>query len=123
MSGDDGWYDESAGPLVRPYTITNGRTPTDDAQLDLSTQVMALRSELVPAGLGPEHVTVLHECLSPVSLAEIAAHMKLPLGVVRVLCGDLIEWGLVITRSPSDRPAEQPDLEILQAVLDGLINY
>ncbi|MEJ3653143.1 DUF742 domain-containing protein [Actinomycetes bacterium KLBMP 9759] len=123
MNGDDGWYDESAGPLVRPYTITNGRTPTESAQLDLSTQVMALRSERNPAGLGPEHVAVMQQCLLPVSLAEIAAHLKLPLGVVRVLCGDLIEWGLVITRSLTDHPAEQPDLEILQAVLDGLINY
>ena len=37
MTDDDGWYDESAGPLVRPYTITNGRTPADDERLDLST--------------------------------------------------------------------------------------
>ena len=56
MSGDDGWYDEAAGPLVRPYTITSGRTPADSARLDLSTQVMTLRSEQEPAGLGPEHL-------------------------------------------------------------------
>ena len=123
MNGDDGWYDESAGPLVRPYTITNGRTPTDSARLDLSTQVMALSSEQKPAGLSPEHLAVLRLSRPPVSIAEIAAHMKLPLGVVRVLCGDLIEWGLVITRSPTDYPAQEPDLETLQAVLDGLIRY
>jgi hypothetical protein len=123
MSGDDGWYDESAGPLVRPYTITNGRTPTAGAQLDLSTQVMALRSEQEPTGLTPEHLAVLQLTRPPVSIAEIAVHMKLPLGVVRVLCGDLIDWGLVITRSPNDRPAQKPDLETLQAVLDGLIKY
>ena len=58
-----------------------------------------------------------------VSIAEIAAHVELPLGVVRVLCSDLIEWGLVITRSPTDRSAREPDLETLQAVLDGLIKY
>lgn len=123
MNGEDGWYDESAGPLVRPYTITNGRTPTDSAQLDLTTQVMALRSKQEPAGLSPEHLAVMRLTRSPVSIAEIAAHVKLPLGVVRVLCSDLIERGLVITRSPNDRPAEKPDLETLQAVLDGLINY
>jgi hypothetical protein len=123
VNGEDGWYDESAGPLVRPYTITNGRTPTDSAQLDLTTQVMALRSKQEPAGLSPEHLAVMRLTRSPVSIAEIAAHVKLPLGVVRVLCSDLIERGLVITRSPNDRPAEKPDLETLQAVLDGLINY
>ena len=49
--------------------------------------------------------------------------MKIPLGVVRVLVGDLIERGLVITRSPTHHPAQSPDLETLQAVLDGLIKY
>jgi hypothetical protein len=122
VSGDGGWYDESAGPLVRPYTITNGRTPTDGAQLDLSTQVLALQLKQEPAGLSPEHLAVMRLSRMPTSIAEIAAHVKLPLGVVRVLCSDLIEWGLVRTRSPSDRPAEKPDLETLQAVLDALIN-
>jgi len=123
VNGDDGWYDESAGPLVRPYTITNGRTPTDTARLDLSTQVMALRAEREPTGLSPEHLAVVRLSRPPVSIAEIAARLQLPLGVVRVLCGDLIEGGLVITRSPTYRPAQRPDLDTLQAVLDGLIKY
>lgn len=121
MSGDVGWYDEAAGPLVRPYTITSGRTPDDSARLDLSTQVMTMRSEQEPAGLGPEHRAIVRLCRKPVSIAEIAAHVKVPLGVVRVLCGDLIDRGLVITRSPIRDRAKTPDLETLQAVLDGLI--
>jgi hypothetical protein len=122
VNRDEGWYDESAGPLVRPYTITNGRTPTATAQLDLSTQVMALRAEREPTGLSPEHLAVVRLSRAPVSIAEIAAHLHLPLGVVRVLCGDLIDRGLVITRSPTNRSAQRPDLDTLQAVLDGLIN-
>ncbi|WP_326567785.1 DUF742 domain-containing protein [Amycolatopsis rhabdoformis] len=118
---DDNWYDEAAGPLVRPYTITSGRTPAEGAQLDVSTQVMTLQSEQEPTGLGPEHVAILRLCRRPLSVAEIAVYVKLPLGVVRVLCGDLIERGLVITRSPSHQPAQAPDHETLQAVLDGLI--
>jgi hypothetical protein len=123
MSADDGWYDEAAGPLVRPYTITSGRTPAENARLDLSTQVMTLRSEQEPAGLGPEHLAIVQLCRHPVSIAEIAVYVKIPLGVVRVLVGDLIERGLVITRSPTHNPAQSPDLETLQAVLDGLIKY
>lgn len=123
MTDEDGWYDESAGPLVRPYTITNGRTPADDERLDLSTQVMARSVEQDPAGLSPEHLAVVRLSRPPMSIAEIAAYVKLPLGVVRVVCTDLIEWGLVITRSPTDRPADEPDLDTLQAVLDGLIKY
>lgn len=118
---DDNWYDEAAGPLVRPYTITSGRTPSEGAQLDVSTQVMTLQSEQEPVGLGPEHLAITRLCRRPLSVAEIAVYVKLPLGVVRVLCGDLIERGLVITRSPSHQPAQAPDHETLQAVLDGLI--
>lgn len=123
MSGDVGWYDEAAGPLVRPYTITSGRTPAETERLDLSTQVMTLRTEQEPTGLGPEHVAIMRLCRQPVSIAEIAVYVKVPLGVVRVLCGDLIDRGLVITRSPNHNPAQLPDLETLQAVLDGLSKY
>jgi hypothetical protein len=123
MSEDDGWYDEDAGPLVRPYTITRGRTEAETTRFDLSTQVMTLRSEREPVGLGPEHLVIVRLCRQPVSIAEIAAHVKLPLGVVRVLCGDLVERGVVITRSPTTLPGHKPDIETLQAVLDGLINY
>jgi hypothetical protein len=52
------------------------------------------------------------------SVAELAVFVKVPLGVIRVLCRDLIESGDVIVRSPS--PLQTPDLKILQAVLDGL---
>lgn len=123
MSGDDGWYDEAAGPLVRPYTITGGRTPADGERLDLSTQIRTLWAEQEPAGLTPEHRAILQMCREPMSVAEVAAYVKVPLGVVRVLSGDLMERGLVITRSPSHQPAQAPDLETLQAVLDALIQY
>jgi hypothetical protein len=118
---DDGWYDEAAGPLVRPYAITSGRTPaaSASAQLDVATQVMTLRSGSDPAGLTPEHLMIKRLCQRPLSVAELAAHLNLPLGVVRVLCGDLIERGVVIVRSPAQR-IEAPNRELLQAVLDGL---
>lgn len=118
---DDGWYDEAAGPLVRPYAITSGRTPSASAsaQLDVATQVMTLRTGTEPTGLTPEHLTIKQLCYRPLSVAELAANLSLPLGVIRVLCGDLIERGVVIVRSPA-HPAEAPDRELLQAVLDGL---
>ncbi|ALG08784.1 DUF742 domain-containing protein [Kibdelosporangium phytohabitans] len=122
---DDGWYDEAAGPLVRPYAITAGRTPsaTTSGKLDVATQVMTLRTaeRTESAGLTPEHLKIRRLCKRPLSVAELAVHMNLPLGVIRVLCGDLIERGVVIVRSPAQR-AGTPDRELLQAVLDGLSN-
>lgn len=116
---DDQWYDEAAGPLIRPYAITRGRIPSVDIKLDVATQVMALRGNHDPIGLAPEHLTVLKLCQRPLSVAEIAVYVKVPLAVVKVLCSDLIERGAVIVRSPS-QPAKAPDRELLQAVLDGL---
>lgn len=124
MRVDDGWYDEAAGPLVRPYAITAGRTPaTASGQLDVATQVMTLRSaaRTGATGLTPEHLEIKKLCGRPLSVAELAVRMNLPLGVIRVLCADLIERGVVIVRSPAQR-AGTPDRELLQAVLDGLSN-
>jgi hypothetical protein len=53
------------------------------------------------------------------SVAEVAAHTHLPLGIVRILVAELEESGLVITRKPVPR-AERADRELLNAVLDGL---
>ncbi|KAA9155419.1 DUF742 domain-containing protein [Amycolatopsis acidicola] len=115
---DEGWYDEAAGPLVRPYAITRGRIPVGDATLDVASQVMAIAGGQDPVGLAPEHLTILELCQRPLSVAEIAAYVKVPLAVVKVLCGDLIERGDVIVRSP--QPAQAPDRALLQAVLNGL---
>ncbi len=117
---NDHWYDEAAGPLVRPYAITRGRIPASDITLDVATQVMALSgTKRDGVGLTPEHTAILDLCERPLSIAEIAVHVKIPIAVVKVLCGDLIERGEVIVRSPS-QPMQAPDRQLLQAVLDGL---
>ncbi len=77
-AGDGPWLDDAAGRLVRPYTVSNGRTRPTTA-LDLLSQVMATGA--TPLGyLGPEHAQALDLCRAPVSVAEIAAHLKLPGG-------------------------------------------
>jgi len=88
-------------------------------------EVRALMIEGGIRGVALRHCpdAIVQLCRHPVSVAEIAVYVKIPLGVVRVLVGDLIERGLVITRSPTHNPAQSPDLETLQAVLDGLIKY
>jgi hypothetical protein len=117
---DDQWYDEAAGPLIRPYAITKGRIPASDVALDIATQVMALSGiKRDPVGLTPEHHAILELAERPLSIAEIAAHLKVPIAVAKVLCGDLIERGDVIVRSPT-QPMKAPDRQLLQAVLDGL---
>lgn len=114
---DGPWLDEAAGRLIRPYTVSDGRTkPT--AQLDLLSQVLATGT--VPHGyLGPEHATALGLCERPLSVAEIAAQLKLPAAVTKVLLSDLIDCGALTTRAP-DFYHNPTDRSLLEAVLDGL---
>lgn len=115
MPDDEQWLDEAAGELVRPYTVTNGRTePT--TRLDMMSMVLA--TGRVPASrLYPEHAQALRLCDAPTPVAEVAARLRQPVMVTKVLLSDLIEWGALSTRSHG---AGFADRERLEALLDGL---
>ncbi|GHD33057.1 hypothetical protein GCM10007147_37290 [Nocardiopsis kunsanensis] len=110
----------TAGPLVRPYTMTKGRTrPTGQGgRLDLITLVVAV-SEGEEEGREPEHGAILRLCRRPVSVAEISARLDIPLTVVRVLLSDLLAEGDLRTRA-APPVTELPEKKVLQAVLDGI---
>jgi hypothetical protein len=115
VDDDHTWFDEEAGPLVRPYAMTGGRTRTEQYDLDLITLVVASRRHAGPEATEPEYLDILALCQSPTSVAEISAKLRLPLGVIKVLLGDLINQKLVHFRA-----AQTPDHEVLQAVLNGI---
>ncbi|CAL9375754.1 DUF742 domain-containing protein [Streptomyces sp. NPDC057838] len=118
------WYDNEAGPLVRPYAMTGGRTrpgPTG-VRFDLIALVTldpgVAGTDDTP--LGPEHRTLIGLCRTETqSVAELAAGADLPVGVVRVLLGDLLELGRVTVHRPVP-PAQLPDERILREVIEGL---
>ncbi|MEV7503599.1 DUF742 domain-containing protein [Streptomyces sp. NPDC093018] len=118
------WFDDDAGPVVRPYAMTRGRTSsTAQHRLDLIavvvTEPAAGDPETDPT-LSPEHVDIVGLCRStPQSVAELAAELDLPIGVVRVLVGDLVHAELVHVTRPVP-PAELPDESILRDVINGL---
>jgi hypothetical protein len=119
-SPDDHWLDEEAGPVVRPYALTRGRTRPSGETLDLIAIITAVRGvQIDPASLDPEHIAVLRLCRLPASVADLAADLDLPLGVVRILLGDLQERSLVAIHHPIP-PARLPDVQILKEVVDGL---
>ncbi|MFJ9455623.1 DUF742 domain-containing protein [Kitasatospora sp. NPDC101447] len=120
------WYDDEAGPLVRPYTMTRGRTGAGQQQLDLIAVVVsdlpdpALAPDAPEPPAGPEQARILALCRgTPLSVAELAAELDLPVGVVRVLLGDLLAAGLIRVKRPVP-PALLPDERILQEVIHGL---
>ncbi|WP_251054593.1 DUF742 domain-containing protein [Streptomyces sp. ISL-66] len=120
----DQWFDDDAGPVVRPYAMTRGRTShAGQHRLDLIALVVAEAAADDPvwdATLSPEHAHILGLCRArPQSVAELAADLDLAVGVVRVLIGDLADDELVHVTRPVP-PAELPDESILREVIDGL---
>jgi hypothetical protein len=114
------WFDDAAGPVVRPYAVTRGRTRPQGRQLDLVAVVVgAAPSRTDRRWLEPEHLRVLSRCRQPIMVADLASDLDLPLGVVRVLIGDLTDKGLARVSTPA--PSEfARDEAVLRMVLDEL---
>ncbi|HVK19942.1 MAG TPA: DUF742 domain-containing protein [Actinokineospora sp.] len=120
MTADqDWWFDDAAGPLVRPYAMTRGRTRPGAPNLNLVTQIRASQSRSDPSSLSPEHLDIIDLCKVPLSVAEVAAYLNVPLVVVKVLISDLIERGDVVAGALF-QTSEIADTKLLQAVLDGI---
>ncbi|MEU7380693.1 MULTISPECIES: DUF742 domain-containing protein [unclassified Streptomyces] len=112
---------ELTSALVPLFVVTNGRSLPPDHAYERTTLVSA-EDGVSAAGrmLSPEAGQVLEMVTDGfLSVAEVAAHTHLPLGIVRILLAELEDGGLIITRKPVPR-AERVDREILSAVLDGL---
>ena len=106
-------------PVVRPYALVRGRTKPAGDRLDVISMAYSLRVSVPdPSELEPEHLALLQRCAVPMSVAELASGLDLPLGVVRVLLADLRERELVRI----DRPAQErvTDIRLLREVADGL---
>jgi hypothetical protein len=124
MTSHDGngerWMDQDAGPVVRLYALTKGRTlPNGGASFGLIDVVVATGER--PSEhfrLGPEHRRILGICRRPMPIVDLTSEIDLPLGVVRVLLGDLTGEGLLRIISAQQQPV--PDQSLLRMVLNGL---
>jgi hypothetical protein len=104
---------------VRPYAMTGGRTrPTHDA-LEIETLVSTTSTVDLTPKLTVEQRAIAVLCHDILSIAEVSAKLHLPLGVVRVLVGDMADEHLVMVHRPAQAGA-RPDLALLERVLDGL---
>jgi hypothetical protein len=102
--------------LVRPYSLTGGRThPHSD--LDVATRITASPYRTPPPD--PVCQRILEACRSPQSVAEIAVSLGLPLFVAKVLLNDLIDTGHAIAGRHPMREGP-PEQAFLERVLAGL---
>jgi hypothetical protein len=115
------WRQEEDTPVarvVRPYTLTGGRTAP---KVDLPMEAR-LRRE--PNGLDeptdPNLARILEVC-DKRSVAEVSAHVHMPIGVVRVLLGDLVEQGHVRAQATLTADSSHDERrELIERTLRGL---
>jgi hypothetical protein len=107
--------------FVRPYAVTRGRTQPAQAQpLEIETLVSTTaHGEASLPTLAFEARSIAALCMSVQSVAEVAARLRISLGVARVLVGDLAEDNLVTVYRPLGMH-DRPDLALLERVLHGL---
>ena len=107
--------------LVRPYTLTSGRTDTT-VDLPVEAPIQTLQSALShrwPSGDVRGRICQL--CARSPSVAEISADLDLPLGVARVLVGDLVTSGyLRVQTTLTDRSSADERRELIGRTLRGL---
>ena len=110
--------EEDFGPLLRPYTLTRGRTRPTGPEFDLMAIIRA-RPTGDTAGLAPEHLRILRMIrTAAVPVADIAAEMGVSLNVIRILLGDLRDRGLIAV--PALAGGSHPEERILLEVIQGL---
>jgi hypothetical protein len=111
--------EEGSTRLVRPYTVTGGRT---QPRYKLAIEALVTATVLEPRDLSvlaPECQAILQFCRDWRSVAEISAVLKIPLGVARILVADMSADGLVRIHQ-RDEAEGRPDLNLLERVLSGL---
>ncbi|GIG67752.1 DUF742 domain-containing protein [Phytomonospora endophytica] len=105
--------------LVRSHTPTGGRA--DPARSSLNESTLLYPDLTVERAGLPGKTQQVMEFLAPgaLAVAEVAAYLRLPLAVVKVLAADLITSGHIVSRTPV--PAEQQhDCDLLERILHGL---
>jgi hypothetical protein len=114
------WVGSDAGPVVRPYAVTRGRTRPRGLVLDLVAILVATgRTPADRVWLSREQRRLLELCRRPSTPADLASETDLPLRVVQILLEDLYQYGL-IEEMPQAAQTERPDPRILMRVLDEL---
>lgn len=118
--------EESETRPVRPYAVTGGRVRAASADLPLEALVEVIPGAERTQGLPPEKRAILqHAAHTFVSVAELSALLRLPIGVVRVVVADMAEAHLIRVHSStpvSVHTGQSPalSLSVLESVLNGI---
>jgi hypothetical protein len=106
--------------VVRPYVLTRGRTNSSLGVFALHAPILALvTTEQLGRNATPEDRHIIELCQTPTSVAEVSARLGTPVGVLRVLVGDLVEARMLTVREVENR-ADHRDVRLLERLLEGI---
>ena len=114
---------------VRPYAVTGGRVRSAMSDLPLEALVEVMPGAVSSYGLTPEKRAILqHAAHTYVSIAELSALLRLPIGVVRILVADMQEEGHITVHTSTpvnvhtghDSTHSGLSLSVLESVLNGI---
>jgi Protein of unknown function (DUF742) len=104
---------------VRPYYLTGGRTQSANDRVSFETVVVRGQAALTGRDrFERERLAIVELSAEPQSMAELSAKLRLPIGVICVLCGDLAEHGVLhVNEAPVD---VADDVELINLLIDVL---
>jgi hypothetical protein len=100
--------------VIRPFLLTGGRTQSTHHELRIESLVRS-RPGGRTEGLRFEGRRIVELCQEPLSLAELAVSLGVPLGVARVLVSDLVDAGTVTLAQREDW-----SVQLLERIRDGV---
>lgn len=117
---DDADLDINRPAVVRPYAWTKGRT-TSQVRFEIETMV-STTAAYSPGDetVSSEHHAIAALCQQPRSIAEVAALLAIPLGVAKVLAGDMVGGNLLVVHDTASVDGESPDIALMERILSGL---
>ncbi|GED11182.1 Protein of unknown function [Cellulosimicrobium aquatile] len=127
--GSMGAHDGYEAATVRPYAVTGGRVRSATSDLPLEALVEVMPGAVNSFGLPPEKRSILqHAAHTYVSIAELSALLRLPLGVTKVLVADLQEDNYITVHTSTPLNVHTGhgsnhsglSLSVLESVLNGI---
>lgn len=110
--------DEASIEHKRAYLLTGGRTGGGAAGIGIETVLVRDRGSVSRRGWPAEMSMIIGTCETPVAVAEVAARIGLPIGVVQVLAGDLVSAGVLLRSASSMSLAD--DVNFIERLIHGV---
>jgi hypothetical protein len=113
--------EEAPGNHYRPYLLTGGRTGGGASGVAIET-VLVRDQSAIPRQQpwSNELAMIISACDQPVAVAEVAARVGLPIGVVQVLSGDLVTAGVLLRSASSSSMSLADDVLFIERLIHGV---